>query len=67
MKRKVFPAATRAQANLKAAKWWASQKGLRKIKERTFSVGDAPKLKAAVRWTVTIFYEEQDSKSSGPI
>jgi hypothetical protein len=65
MKRKVFPGTTRVEANLKAAKWWAAQKGLRKIKERLFWVGDAPKLKAAVRWTVTIFYEEESSKSSG--
>jgi hypothetical protein len=51
---------TRAEARLKAARWWASQngKGFRKTSEVAFSVDAEPLPENVSRWTVVITYEE---------
>jgi hypothetical protein len=41
-----------------AEEWWVSQRGLRRINEHEFAVGDEPSLAAANHWVVTIVYEE---------
>jgi hypothetical protein len=60
MEKVEFTGPTRAEARLKAARWWVSQKGkgFRKTSEVAFSVDAEPLPENVSRWTVVITYEE---------
>ena len=62
---RVFIGATREEATRKANEWWASQKGLRQTLRTEMATGQkGPTLADQDRWTVTIRYEQENSKIS---
>src|ERR1700737_5022212 len=60
MKKAEFTGPTRAEARLRAARWWVSQKGkgYRKISEVAYALDGEPLPENVFRWTVVILYEE---------
>jgi hypothetical protein len=55
--KKVFIAASRAEANRSADEWCAGQQGLRVLSRTEMAMGDAgPSLGEANHWAVTVHY-----------
>lgn len=58
---KTFTGSTRAEAVMKADKWWAAQSGLFKSTEWKTTVGEGRQASVDQPWSVTIVYESKSN------